>query len=257
MNPWNTYCSRVGANGATKRDAILEREKRYLRTKLPSSLSYHTLLIDGEERSLAVINSDNLDTKTLCTMPGEDLPHGGYVQWMDNYWLIITKDVNNEVYTKAVMRQCNYLLKWIDDDDNIISRWCIVEDGTKYLTGEYGDRQYILERGDSRISVILPRDKDTLKLNRKNRFLIDDYDSPNVLAYTLTKPFKLGSNYNGNGVLSFVMTECNTEDTDNLDLHIADYYKHFPIVDSPAGGSAAATPTPAAQAQGEGKKRWL
>jgi hypothetical protein len=44
----------------------------------------------------------------------------------------------------------------------------------------------------------------------------------------LTKPFKLGGSYDENGVVIFVMTECNTENDDNIELHIADYYKHFP-----------------------------
>ena len=96
------------------------------------------------------------------------------------------------------------------------------------LTGEYGDRNFVINRGDSRISMILPMDEETLKLNRTSRFLIDDYGSPNVLAYRLTKPFKLGGSYNENGVLSFVLTECNTESTDNLELHVANYYDYFP-----------------------------
>lgn len=96
------------------------------------------------------------------------------------------------------------------------------------LTGEYGDREFIMIRGDSRLTLILPRDKETLRLNRGSRFLIDDEGSPNVLAYRLTKPFKLGGSFAGNGVLSFVLTECNTEDTDNLELHIANYYDYFP-----------------------------
>lgn len=28
--------------------------------------------------------------------------------------------------------------------------------------------------------------------------------------------------------LAYVLTECNTEDTDNFELHIANYYKYFP-----------------------------
>jgi len=186
------------------------------------------MTINGEPRSLSVINSDNLDVKTLCTIPGEDLPHGGLVHWMDNFWLITEKDANNEIYTKAIMRQCNHLLRWIADDGTIVERWCIVEDGTKYLTGEYGDNDYILTRGDSRVSLILAKDEYSVRLNRKNRFLIDEYDSPSILAYRLTKPFKLGGSYNGNGILSFVLTECNTEDSDNLELHIANYYDYFP-----------------------------
>lgn len=228
MNPWSTYQARMNAQGGDKRSAVMQRERRFLNAKLPSSLSYHQVFINGVAQSLAVINSDNLDMKTLCSMPGEDFPHGGTVDWMENKWLIIGRDANNELYTRGAMRQCNYLLRWIADDGNIVERWCIVEDGTKYLTGEYGDNDFIITRGDSRISLTLPKDEYTIRLNRDNRFLIDDYDSPNTLAYRLSKPFKLGGSYNGEGVLYFVLQECNTEDTDNFELNIANYYDHFP-----------------------------
>lgn len=226
MNPWNIYESRT-QNKVSRRDTILQREKSYLSRKIPNSLSYHSLTIDGESRNMAVINSDNLNIKRLCTMPGEDLPNGGLVRWSDNYWIIIERDPNNEVYTRGIMKQCNYLLRWIDNGE-IIERWCIVEDGTKYLTGEYGDRNYIVTRGDSRVSVTLPRDKYTVRLGRDNRFLIDDPDAGTILAYRLTKPFKVGGVYNGTGAMIFVLAECNTEDTDNFEKMVANYYDYFP-----------------------------
>ena len=109
-------------------------------------------------------------------------------------------------------------------------------------------------RGDSRISLTLAKDEYSIQLNRNNRFLIDDYDSKNVLAYRLTKPFKLGGSYNGEGVLNFVLTECNTEDSDNIELHIANYYDHFPKEkpdepDTPPGDDTPDVP--------DGKKVWF
>ena len=228
MGVWDSYRSRIEARGGDKRGAALQREHRFLMSKIPNSLSYHRVTIDGMQRELAVIDSDNLDIKTLCSIPGEDIPHGGVVEWMDSHWLITERDANNELYTKAKMRQCNYLLRWIADDDSIIERWCIIEDGTKYLTGEYSDNDFIITRGDSRIALIIAKDQYTIRMNRDDRFLIDDYASPNVLAYRLTKPFKLGGSYDNRGILSFVLQECNTEDTDNFELHIANYYDHFP-----------------------------
>ena len=226
MSHWNTYFSRLRLNGTNKRDAMLRREQRFLNSKLPTSLSYHQAIINGEDRSLAIINSDDLNQKTLCTLPGEKLAHGGLVEWMDHYWLITELDANNELYSKGIMRCCNYQLRWVADDGKIVERWCIVEDGTKYMTGENGGNDYAY--GDTRIAVTLPLDDCTIKLNRKNRFLIDNFDSPTVLAYELTKPFKLGGTYGQDGVVTYIMQECNTEDTDNFDLHIANYYKHFP-----------------------------
>lgn len=228
MNPWGTYNSRMNARGTTRRGSAIQREYAFLNAKMSSSPSFHQVTIDGDIRNLSILNSDNLNIKTLCSLPGENLPHGGLVHWMDNYWLIVEKDANSEIYTKAIMKQCNYLLRWIADDNTVVERWCIVEDGTKYLTGEYGDNEYILTRGDSRVSLTLAKDEQSIRLNRDNRFLIDDYDSPNVLAYRLTKPFKTGGSFNNNGILNFVLTECNTEDSDNFELHIANYYDHFP-----------------------------
>lgn len=263
MNPWSTYQARMTVNGVNKRDAVRRRECAYLNAKLPSSLSYHKLTVDGEMRELAVINSDNLNMKTLCTMPGEDLPHGGLVHWMDNYWLITARDANTELYTKATMQQCNYLLRWVAADGTIVERWCIITDGTKYLTGEYGDNDYIVVRGDSRIALTIAKDEYSIQLNRESRFLIDDYDSHDVLAYRLTKPFKLGGSFNGSGVLNYVLTECNTEDTDNFELHIANYYKYFPkngqvSVPDEAGKDGEGLPadTPSGDTTG-GRKVWF
>lgn len=210
--------------------------------KVPESLSYHeTATVNGEPRRLAIINSDNLDTKTLLSLPEEDLPHGGLVYWRDNFWLITAKDANNELYTRCTMRQCNHLLRFISGG-NIIERWCIVEDGTKYLTGELEDRDFIVKRGDTRISMIIAKDEYTVDFGRDSRFIIDDEGVKAPLAYRLTKPLKTNSVYGGRGVYAFVLQECNTEDADNLVLQIPDYYKYFnedgtPISTPPSGKS--------------------
>lgn len=111
MNPWGIYSSRIASKGITKREAVLHRCGRSLSRKMPGSLAYQSMTIDNSIRNAAVINSDNFNIKTLCSMPGEDLPHGGTVDWMDNHWLIVSRDANNELYTKASMQQCNYLIR--------------------------------------------------------------------------------------------------------------------------------------------------
>lgn len=248
MSVWSSYQARLAAKGTTKREVRLNREKDYLTRKLKDTLSYHTVLVNNMERNMAIINSDNLNQKTLCSLPGEEFDSGSLVFWENNYWLVTQVDANNELYTKGTMLQCNHLLRWVADDGTIIERWCIVEDGTRYLTGEVTAMYDIkLHTGDARISITIPRDEYTVKLGRDRRFLIDDPDSETVLAYRLTKPFKTGSVYNGKGVLVFVLTEVNTEDDDNLDLRIADYYTYFPRETSPDMGSITEP----------GKKVWL
>ena len=136
MGVWDAYNARLSARGKNRREVTLNRERDYLARKLPDSLSYHTVLMNGQEQNLAVINSDNLDQKTLCSMPGEKIVGGSLVKWADNHWLVTAVDANQEVYARATMVQCNHKLRWVADDGNIIERWCIVSDGTKYLTGE-------------------------------------------------------------------------------------------------------------------------
>ena len=139
MNIWDAYQERINAHGGTKRGAALQREIRRINNRLPDNLSYHTVTVDDVEQNVAVINSDNLNEKSIISMPGEDLVNGGLVHWMDNYWLITERDANMTVYTKCKMIQCNHLLKWVSEDGVIHEQWCVVEDGTK-LKRTYGVR---------------------------------------------------------------------------------------------------------------------
>lgn len=243
MNAWRNYESRIAAHGGTKRNASLVREVRTLNMKLPDNLSYQTVDIylqehgynvESEdaiehrfEQNVAIVNSDNLNEKTIYSMPSEDIELGSLVHWMDNYWLVCERDANTTVYTKAKLLQCNHLLKWLSDDKQIIEQWCVIEDGTKYLTGEYEDRNFVVTRGDSRISMQIARNRYTVAFDRERRFLIDDPDAPHKLAYLLTKPLKRGITYNEKGTFKFVLQEVTATEFDNHELGIADYYKYF------------------------------
>jgi len=105
--------------------------------------------------------------------------------------------------------------------------------------------------------LTIGRNSDTAKLTRQMRFLIDDPESPNVMAYQLTKPLKVGTTYGINGtikgVFKFVIQEVNTTDDDNLELMIPDYYKHFPD-EKPAPAPA---PEPGPSIDDHGKENWL
>lgn len=228
MGVWDIYRERIAAKGETKRNSTIIREKRRINTHLVDNPSYQQCMVDNEDRVCAILNSDNFNIKTIISMPDEDLRHGALVEWMDNKWLIIDRDPNTTMYTKCTMKQCNYLLKWVDTTGKICEQWAIVADGTKYLTGEFEDRNFVATRGDTRLSVTISRTPDALNLDRTTRFIIDDPDCHEHLAYSLTKPLRMGSTYNGDGVFNFVMQEVETTDDDNLDLLIADYYKYYP-----------------------------
>lgn len=227
MSVWDTYSQRSSVRGDTKRAAAKRREIIHLQNNVQDSLSYHNVLIDGVEREVAIRDSDNLNEKVMLSLPGENFRAGSYVYWADNFWLIMEKDANREIYTRVKLSQCNHLLKWIDNLGVIREQWCIIEDGTKYLTGAYEDRQFIVNRGDTRIAMFIGKNEHTVKLGRDRRFIIDDPDADDKLAYILSKPLKTGRTYAGEGIYGFVLQEGVTTNNDHIGLGIADYYKHF------------------------------
>lgn len=235
MGMWDRYEARIGVSGNTtddpKRVSAVELIRSRTQRKITASLSYKRVKIDGKDRQIAVVDEQAFDTKRIFSMPDEDLPHGSLVEWEDSLWLITELNAHRKPYTEGKMRRCNYNLKWIDDGGNIISRWCIVEDGTKYLIGERAED--IITIGDARMAVTIGKDKDTSKLSRGRRFLIDDADSADVLAFEITKPNKFFNVYNGKGVFRFIMGEVNLTDDDNKELRIADYYSWKPKTQQP------------------------
>lgn len=224
MSSWSYYISRHDALGGSKRERSLNRLQDTISRKGIDSLSNQKVLINDTPQLLTVLNNkDDMHSKTICAMPNCILPHGGIVDFNDCKWLIVDVDSNNEVYTKGRMRRCNHLLKWINSDGDTIERWCVVEDGTKYLIGE--KEKEMMTVGDSRMGLTIAKDSETAKLCRGMRFLIDDVDSAVPQAYQITKPNKLYSLYNGEGVYRFILREDNVTDNDNIELRIADYYK--------------------------------
>lgn len=229
MGVWDTYEARLEVSGKTGRERVLNRTQNYILRKIEDSLSYHDVLINGVEQTITILDEpEDMALKKICSLPGDTIVHGGIVDYLESKWLITEVDINSEVYAKGMMQRCNYLLKWLNKEGNIVEKWCIVEDGTKYLIGEKSED--IMSVGDARIAITLGKDKDTNQLSRGKRFLVDDLDSEVPLAYQITKPNKLFNIYNNEGVFRFILNEVNVTDNDNVELRIADYYSWKPDI---------------------------
>lgn len=226
MDAWRDYEALSECKGKDRRSRSLRRERAYIGSKMPNSLSYKTVLMDGIETAVAITGKNDLSQRNIFSMPGEVLIHGSIVDYADSKWVITSVKQETEVYQKGLLEQCNHLLRWVDKDGRIVEKWCIVADGTKYLIGEKSED--IISIGDARIAVTIPKDDDTKHLKRGMRFLIDDTDAEEILAYEITKSNRLYNIYNGKGVYRFILKEDNTTDKDNMELRIADYYIFYP-----------------------------
>lgn len=229
MNAWDSYETRLSYSKEIKQSLTRERTKDRLAKQMSTNLSYDDVTINGEKRQISVIDETEFNKKKIHSLPKENLEHGAIVEWSGSIWLITEIDVHKELYSTGRMERCNHLLRWINDSGEIIERWCIVEDGTKYLIGEKSNN--IMAIGDARIAVTVGKDIETCKLNRGYRFIIDDLDSGAPLAYQITKPNKLYNIYDNKGVFRFILNEVNRTDNDNLELRIADYYNWHPKKD--------------------------
>ena len=67
MGIWDSYQDALAVRGSSIRDAKANRERQFLARKMANSLSYHPALVNGVKQELAIINSDNLNQKTVCS----------------------------------------------------------------------------------------------------------------------------------------------------------------------------------------------
>lgn len=230
MAGWDNYTQRLEAIGSTKRQMWVNRTRESIARRAMASPSTHLVKINGVEQYVSITHRANISEKRICALPGEHLKHGGLVEFNTGVWLITELDADNEVYERGLMRRCNHQLRWIGRDGQVRSKWCIVEDGTKYLIGEATSRfENIMVIGDARIAVTVGKDEDTLELDRGIRFLIDDTDVSKPLAYQITKENRFFNLYEGDGVFRYILNEVVLTANDNIKERIADYTKWMPV----------------------------
>jgi len=210
----------------TKRDMWVNRTQESIARRILASPSCHIVTIDDIEQQIAITGRTKHAEKRICSMPGETLKHGGLVDYCDIKWLITDVDSETEVYQRGLMQRCNHKLKWISKNGELREKWCIVEDGTKYLIGERSED--LMSIGDSRIAVTIAKDEESIELSRGLRFLIDDEDVEHPMVYQITKANRFFNTTKGNGVFRFILNEVVLTANDNEDLRIADYSNWMP-----------------------------
>ena len=222
MSVWDTYRDRMEISGTNTQDFWVNHARSSLARGLVDSPSCRNVLVDGVKQRMSIMRHAESGYKKIASMPGETLKHGGLVDWANSKWLITDVDADDLIYQRGVMRRCNHLLRWVSNKTGLThEKWCVVEDGTKYLIGE--KTREFLTIGDGRMAVTIAKDPDTVELQRGLRFLIDDEDSDFVTAYQITKSNKLFNVYNGEGVFRFILNEVQLTDNDDVTRRIADY----------------------------------
>jgi hypothetical protein len=188
------------------------------------------VLIDGKEsRILINYNSDFTLSKlddglySVQSKPNE-IKVGSYII-KKNYttdekitYLVTEKGSERLNYENGYMRECNYILKWINKNGDIICMPCVTEETSSTRIGINASQTLITQQGE--LTLYLPFNTETQKIDIDERFIITN--SGKKAAYKVVSfndvPIK--------GLVKLIVSQEGaevSEENDNIELEIADY----------------------------------
>lgn len=217
------YSARMNLYGYTERERAKNKLKKDLLNKIPGSLSYKTVKINGKDSELVIDSGTQPYYKKFTTLPNQNVDIGDYVEWVNSHWLITTCDYDDEIYKNGSLVQCNYLLKWQNELGDIVERWAFIQSASKYNDGT--ELNNIISLGSDQLSIVVALDSETIKLKKSmcKKFFIDNNKS-NPTAYELTGTGNVPDTYNGHGVTSWIVKECSyTATSDDLKYGVCEY----------------------------------
>lgn len=229
MADFDMYKERVKFRGETQRDRTLYYEKRNLKIMAINSLSCKDCFVNGVAQKIIIDDGTLPYYKNIKSLPDEFFNAGDYVEWADSMWLVVSCDWDKEVYTYGKLQQCNYVLKWQNDNADVIERWSVVLSASKYNNGEKYNNVIVV--GSNQIMVYLPIDTETLNLKSDKRLMVDFntempkcYDITRVDTVTMGYDGVAEPRYDGKGCILLVLTETEINpDVDRIDLMLCDY----------------------------------
>lgn len=242
MQEWYLMNSntRPNATGGYENDGFIEWKEDSFYETLDTDIATTVILYNhdlSESRTIRCIIQGNTSDTQLKSMersilvPIGTLKAGNYIFYENEYWLVNGRPGNNKIYEKAVIIECQYLLKWQNSKGDIIERWVNLTSASKYDVGENAGRTIILTSNN--YTILIPSDIESFGLDRK-RVFIDLHPTNPTRVFKITRTDDPLYNYNSHGgVLSLIADkiEFNPE-TDNQELRICDYIDPFTLLPS-------------------------
>lgn len=156
-----------------KREKELVKVNRNANKHFDDTFDTQDVLVNEIPMQIMIIKDTDGNTykKKIKSRHKDIIKLGDYVKWNNQIWMITLLDSDDKAWNRGYMYLCEILLRWQDDNGNIIERWGYSEDYTKYSMGESGNSTITV--GDYQYGITLPVDEYTKKLNRENRFVVD------------------------------------------------------------------------------------
>ena len=192
-----------------------------------------TGIFEEEFETEAIVENRDIDAYTqgwkrqILTRMADNLAEYKYVKVTDTLgnvqiYLIMTMPETNKIYTKAVLHECNYVLKWQGKNGEIYYYPTYTADATQYNTGVERNGNYV-ETGYIQLMSWISLDDVTRELQRDKRMFID-YAVEHPDTYVITSTSKVPYSYNEMRIMRITFTECEfNPKTDRKDLMLCDY----------------------------------
>lgn len=173
------------------------------------SIDYHKVKRNGKDFELIIIKDTDTNTqkKKIKSRPSQPFNIGDYIDWNGQIWLVTLLDTDDKTYHSGYMYLCTILLRYQNDNGNLVERWAYAEDYTKYSMGETGNSNITI--GDYQYGITVPSDPEMRKLKRGKRFVIDYSGNypPDVYELTNRKAFLSDASYFGRGgIMTFTLS---------------------------------------------------
>lgn len=191
------------------------REKELIKVNYNASKHFNdtfdtdTVLVNNVPIDLMIIKDTDGNTfkKKIKSRHEDKFNLGDYVVWNNQVWLVTLLDPDDKVWNRGYMYLCTILLRYQNENGDIVERWGYAEDYTKYSSGETGNSTITI--GDYQYGITLPSDFETRKLRRGIRFVIDYQGNypPDVYELTSKKAYLNDNNYfDRGGVITFSLS---------------------------------------------------
>ena len=245
MKEWYLIGKPVATSGGFENESFNNFKDDYyddiLDTEIAVTVKRHNYDMTETDEIRAVIQDNLADTYLKSTnrvilTPIGTLKSGDYIEYEDEFWLVVGRPGNNKWYEKTVMILCQNYIKWQNANGDIITRWASFSSASKYDVGEGGNSTIFFESNN--FIVMMPLDPETVNLDDK-RVFIDvnpDYGMLPRRVFKITRNDDVLYHYHVHGsVIGLIVDrdELNLE-TDNQELGICDYVA--PVLPPESGG---------------------
>jgi len=222
----DSYRKRMFSKGNTRREQAINRKRDSIYRYAIDNPSYKIVEVNGQTTELVIDSTDSNDIKSFKAM--EPLDRGAIIKW-NGLWLVKDTDYDDEVYQKGTIKKCNYVLKWINSDRDIIQRDCVVS--FPYYSSLTSNK--VIQVNNTRCIIDVPFDGETNKIVMGDRFFVTR-NPDNPVVYEVENVNDVANVFSGKGYITLSLKESQLNvNEDNTELLICNYKekKEEPVVD--------------------------